>query len=90
MRHNPLTAEQRAASVMLSSRCRGLSSARTIEYLISNSLISFAHLRALVAREKVAKLVDGGTKKLCAIAAVAEEMGCSETTIRGYIYNNYK
>lgn len=85
-----LTAEQRAAEALLLERCRGLSSSRTIELLLSHGLLSHTRIRAFVAGEKVDKLLRGGMKKVEAMQVVAEEMGCSEATVRNYLYYKYK
>lgn len=84
------TPDQRAGEVLLMERCRGLSSARTIEFLADEGLISYTHLKAFIARESVERLVARGLKKGDAMQAVAEAMNCSEATVRNYIYNNYK
>jgi uncharacterized protein YoaH (UPF0181 family) len=84
------TPDQRAGEVLLMERCRGLSSARTIEFLVNKGLISHTHLKAFIARESVERLVAKGVKKGEAMSAVAEAMGCSEATVKNYIYYNYK
>lgn len=86
----PVTVQQRAAEALLLERCRGLSSSRTIEFLSSEGLLSHTHLRAFLVRERVQRLIDEGMKKIEAIYAVAEAMGCSEATVRNYVYYNYK
>lgn len=84
------TPDQRAGELLLMERCRGLSSARTIEFLATEGLISYPHLKAFIARESVERLVGRGLKKGDAVQVVAESMGCSEATVRNYIYYNYK
>ena len=70
--------------------CRGLSSAKTIHFLLECGLLSYTNTKAYMAHKKVEAKTKEGLPKMDAIYAVANEMGCSYATIRNYIYNNYK
>ena len=85
--HNKNIDDVRAA---LAKECRGLSSAKTIAYLLERGLLSHTHAKAYLAKQRVGQMVARGVAKVEAIEAVAKGMGCSPATIRNYVYNNYK
>lgn len=85
-----VTSGERAAENLLMERCRGMSSARTIQFLSEEGILSHTHAKAFLARSSVAALVRKGVKKTEAILAVAEMLGCSEGSVRNYVYYNYK
>lgn len=67
--------------------CRGLSSVGTIQLLVREGLLSYPHIRAYLARRRVEEVVrKQRVGKMAAMEQVAEEMGCSFSTIRNYTY----
>lgn len=72
---------------MLARECRGFTPSHTIDHIISLGLLSDSRIKALLARRMVAQLTSEGMTILDAIAECAERLGCSEGTIRNYIYN---
>ncbi|MBO5693721.1 MAG: hypothetical protein J6R74_07290 [Tidjanibacter sp.] len=81
------TTLEKNLEVMLLSRCRGMSSCRTIEYLISNGLISPTAAKAFVIRQRVEELcTKQRMSKTEAMRVVADATSCSYGTVAGYIY----
>ena len=76
----------RDVEALLLSRCRGMTSCGTIEFLISNGLIAPSAAKAFVVRERVAQLQRQGVPKIEAMHLVAEAVNCSYGTVVGYIY----
>lgn len=77
----------REVEEQLYRECRGLSSVGTIQYLVRHGLLSYPNIKAHLARERVKEAMrKEGLGKLDAIELVAQQMGCSNSTIRNYVY----
>lgn len=79
---------EREVEALLLSRCRGLSSCKTIEFLASQGLLSPTATKAFFVRESVEELLHKGVPKLEAMSMVASAAHCSPGTVRGYVYKN--
>lgn len=75
---------------LLASRCKGLSSLKTIKRLLSLGLFSKRKCMAFLVRTLVGELTDMGVRKKIAIRLIAEKLEISEATIRSYVYNKIK
>lgn len=82
------SALERKIEAMLMSRCKSLSSAQTIEFLLSRELISPTAARAFYVRECVEAMQQKGVPKVEAMELVAESTSCSVGTVRNYVYKH--
>lgn len=71
---------------LLRRECRGLSASQTIDYLAELGVLSTKHLSAVLARRLVDEYIKEGYAKMDAMERVVEDMHCSYSTIRSYIY----
>ena len=71
---------------LLARECRGLSAGKTTAFLLDRGLLSYTCCRAYQAQQLTGQLVCQGVTKQEAMQQVAEQMGCSFSTIKNYIY----
>lgn len=90
MTNNRQKQEHEEIAASLLKECRGFSALHTIEHLLAIGVLSPTRCRAHIARRRVESLTRDGVPKVEAIEMVAQQMGASSSTIRGYVYYKYK
>lgn len=78
--------QRRYIEELLAKECRGLSATKTIALLLDHGLLSYTSCRAYEAQQRTEQRVAQGVTKQEAMMEVAEQMGCSFSTIKNYIY----